>query len=224
MFTVLVSFFSGRNNPEWVVKYNRTLTELMVNARKAGKIGLPAQMPARLGYRGILVEDKITKIPGLLVGPQSTKLQIELLGNIPKKMKFKSGDLEEIINTIRGGKINFEKIRGKRYAPHFDPAQWNEDDGATRRRQRCNNCYNYATMIPTDNWAQPGLGGGKIYTTQAITGQPIPQPHTADNLIRAAEIDGLTQLHPHPGPYDPVPRIPVHGNRHLVALVVKPGM
>ena len=224
MFTVLVSFFSGRNNPEWVVKYNRTLTELMVNARKAGKIGLPAQMPARLGYRGILVEDKITKIPGFLVGPKSTKLQIELLGNIPEKMKFKSGDLKEIINTIRGETIDFEKIRGKRYAPHFNPAQWNEDDGATHRTQRCNNCYNYATMIATDNRAQPGLGGGGIYTRHLFSGALILNPHTADNLIRAAELDGLTQLNPHPTPYDAVPRIPVDARRHLVALVVKPGM
>ena len=130
MFTVVVSFFSGRNNPEWVVKNNRALTELMVNARKEENFGLPAQMPGRLGYRGILVEDNITKIPGLLVGPKSTKLQLELLRNIPEKMKFKSGDLEEIINTIRGGKIDFEKapifqVRGKRYAPPYHPAWWN---------------------------------------------------------------------------------------------------
>ena len=42
MFTVVVSFFSGRNNPEWVVKNNRALTELMVNARKEENFGLPA--------------------------------------------------------------------------------------------------------------------------------------------------------------------------------------
>ena len=227
MFTVVVSFFSGRNNPEWVVRDNRRLTELMVNARKEGNFGLPAQMPGRLGYRGILVEDKITKIPGLLVGPKSTKLQLELLRNIPEKMKFKSGDLEEIINTIKGGKIDFEKapifqVRGKRYAPPYNPARWNALE-PVYRRQRCNNCYNYATMIPTDDRAQPGIGGGQKYTVGAL-GAAIAHPHTAANLIAAAKRDGLTELEPHPGPADPVPGAPNDLWAHLVALVVRPGM
>ena len=227
MFTVVVSFFSGRNNPEWVVKNNRALTELMVNARKKENFGLPAQMPGRLGYRGILVEDNITKIPGLLVGPKSTKLQLELLRNIPEKMKFKSGDLEEIINTIRGGKIDFEKapifqVRGKRYAPPYHPAWWNALEPAYRR-QRCNNCYDYATMFPTDKRAQPGIDGGQKYTVGAF-GAAIAHPHTAANLIAAAERDGLTELEPHPGPADPVPGAPNDLWDHLVALVVRPGM
>lgn len=227
MFTVVVSFFSGRNNPEWVVRDNRKLTEFMVNARKEGKFGLPAQMPGRLGYRGILVEDNITKIPGLLVGPKSTNLQLELLRHIPEKMKFKSGDLEEIINTIKGGKIDFEKapifqVRGKRYAPPYNPAWWNVLAPAYRR-ERCNNCYNYATTIATDDRAQPGIGGGQKYTVDAL-GTAIADPHNAANLIAAARRDGLTELQPHPGQLDPVPGPLIPQDLHLVALVFKPGM
>ena len=70
-----MSFFSGRDNPQFIVKGNQELKARMVEARDNGWFGLPAQMPARLGYRGILVEDKITKIAGLPVGPKSAKLQ-----------------------------------------------------------------------------------------------------------------------------------------------------
>ena len=223
MFTVVVSFFSGRDNPEFTVKGNRTLKARMVEARDNGWFGLPAQMPARLGYRGILVEDKITKIAGLLVGPKSAKLQLELLRGV----QLKEGDRKEIEDDINSGKIDFEKaptfeVRGKRYAPPYDPAVWNALEPAYRR-QRCNNCYNYANRRATDNRAQPGNGGGQQYTVDAV-GAAIANPYTAANLRAAALRDGLLQLNPHPAPADPVPGAPNHPSRHLVALVVKPGV
>ena len=223
VFTVVVSFFSGWDNPQFIVKGNQELKARMVEARDNGWFGLPAQMPARLGYRGILVEDKITKIAGLLVGPKSAKLQLELLRGV----QLKEGDRKEIEDEINSGKIDFEKapifeVRGKRYAPPYDPAVWNALEPAYRR-QRCNNCYNYANRRATDNRAQPGNGGGQQYTVDAV-GAAIANPYTAANLRAAALRDGLLQLNPHPAPADPVPGAPNHPWRHLVALVVRPGM
>ena len=220
---MVVSFFSGRDNPQFIVEGNQKLKARMVEARNNGWFGLPAQMPARLGYRGILVEDKITKIAGLLVGPKSAKLQLELLGGV----QLKKGDRKEIEDDINSGKIDFEKapifeVRGKRYAPPYDPALWNALEPAYRR-QRCNNCYNYANIYATDNFAQPGFGGGQAYTVDAF-GVAIANPYTAANLRAAALRDGLLQLNPHPAPADPVPGAPNNIFRHLVALVFKPGM
>ena len=163
-----MSFFSGRNNPQFIVEGNQKLKARIVEARDNGWFGLPAQMPARLGYRGILVEDKITKIAGLLVGPKSAKLQLELLRGV----RLKEGDRKKIEDDINSGKIDFEKapifeVRGKRYAPPYDPALWNALE-PVYRRQRCNNCYNYANIYATDNFAQPGFGGGQAYTVDAF--------------------------------------------------------
>ena len=220
---MVVSFFSGRDNPEFTVEGNKTLQARMVEARDNGWFGLPAQMPARLGYRGILVEDKITKIAGLLVGPKSAKLQLELLRGV----QLKKGDRKKIVDDINSGKIDFEKapifqVRGKRYAPPYYPAWWNALEPAYRR-QRCNNCYNYANNRATDNRAQPGHGTGRECTVDAF-GVAIANPHTAANLRAAALRDGLLQLNPHPAPADPVPGPPYHTRRHLVALAVMPGM
>ena len=223
VFTVVVSFFSGRDNPQFIVKGNQELKARMVEARDNGWFGLPAQMPARLGYRGILVEDKITKIAGLLVGPKSAKLQLELLRGV----RLKEGDRKKIEDDINSGKIDFEKapifeVRGKRYAPPYDPAVWNTLEPAYRR-QRCNNCYNYANRRATDNRAQPGNGGGRQYTVNAV-GAAIANPYTAENLAAAAQRDGLLQLNPRPARANPVPGAPNHPWRHLVALVFRPGM
>ena len=223
VFTVVVSFFSGRNNPQFIVEGNQNLKARMVEARANKWFGPPAQMPARLGYRGILVEDKITKFAGLLVGPKSANLQLELLRGV----RLKEGDRKKIEDDINSGKIDFEKapifeVRGKRYAPRYNPREWNALE-PIYRRQRCNNCYNYANINATDNFAQPGFGGGQAYTFNAL-GAPIPNPYTAANLRAAALRDGLFQLNPHPAPADPVPGAPINRSRHLVALVVKPGM
>jgi hypothetical protein len=50
-----------------------------------------------------------------------------------------------------------------RCIPVYDPAKWNSDPHVTS----CNNCYNYACDIITNNFAQPGYGTGAIYATVA---------------------------------------------------------
>ena len=223
---MVVSFFSGIPNPQWSVSDNEELTGLLVESLKAGTLGHPSQMPAILGFRGILIEDEVLDLGKvLLLGSKSTELQMAILKTMPQGM-LKQGDLDDIEDAINAGDLALKEppvfpVRGKRYAPPYQPAVWNALVPAYRR-QRCNNCYNYATRRATDTFAQPGYGSGRIYTRNAGGGL-IANPHTGANLIAAAQRDGLTQLNPHPGPAAPVPGAPAHAWRHLVALVVKPG-
>lgn len=224
-FTVVVSFFSGIPNPQWSVSDNEELTGLLVESLKAGTLGHPSQMPARLGFRGILIEDEVLDLGKvLLLGSKSTELQMAILKTMPHGM-LKQGDLDDIEEAINAEDLVLKEppvfpVRGKRYAPPYQPAVWNALVPAYRR-QRCNNCYNYATRRATDTFAQPGYGSGRIYTRNAGGGL-IANPHTGANLMAAAQRDGLTQLNPHPGAAAPVPGAPAHAWRHLVALVVKP--
>ena len=216
-----MSFFSGRTNPQFIVKDNQELTEKMLHAREKGWFRLPEQMPFRLGYRGILVEDKDTKFWGLLVGKESAKLQRELL----KSVQLKEDDRVEIDKDIE--LIHFEEaqtfeVRGKRFAPRYTPGHWNPVE-ALYKRQRCNNCYNYANIRATDNRAQPGFASGQVYTVDA-NGWTMADPYTADNVKAAALRDGLLELNPYPAIADPVPGPPDEIFKHLVALVVRPGM
>jgi hypothetical protein len=80
--------------------------------------------------------------------------------------------------------------------PVYNPGKWN--DGG--KIQGCNNCYNYACDIRTDNFAQPGGG---------LTSSQLNCP----DVVKAALSDGLrlcTTNHCHPC-------------HHRVALVVAPG-
>lgn len=48
-----------------------------------------------------------------------------------------------------------------RCIPVYDPAKWNEPASV----RHSNNCYNYATDIRTDTFAQPGRASGNQYTS-----------------------------------------------------------
>ena len=65
----------------------------------------------------------------------------------------------------------------------------------------CNNCYNYATTLITNDFALPGLGVGQVYTK-----------HTENKA--AAVRDGLK--------VEVLNETPT-GNEHLVALAVDEG-
>ena len=91
-FTVVVSFFSGIPNPQWLVEGYEELTALLAEFKNAGALGHPSQMPARLGYRGMLIEDSAVDSEKVLVlGPKSTELQMAILKTMPKGM-LKQGD------------------------------------------------------------------------------------------------------------------------------------
>lgn len=81
----------------------------------------------------------------------------------------------------------------------FDPKKWN-DGGMI---QGCNNCYNYACDIRTDNFAQPGKGASPpVY----------PWPCQCSKVKPAAEADGLVPC-----------KEKCPGCSHKVALVMDPG-
>lgn len=222
---MVVSFFAGAENPQWTVKDNEDLKNQLVNAKENGQLGYPSQMPARLGYRGILIEDSDPKFEKvLLLGPKSTNLQLAILKTMPDEILLE-GDVADITAAIEGEKIDFIgpeifRVRGKRYAPPYHPGDWNAI-AATYRRQRCNNCYNYASRRATDNFAQPGFGSGRKYNRNPM-GARIVNPHTAQNLVEACERDGLIQFNQPPVLGQPFVALP-HEWRHLIALVVKPG-
>lgn len=89
--------------------------------------------------------------------------------------------------------------------PTYDPAKWNTDPNV----QGCNNCYNYACDIETDNFAQPGYATGHEYS----------YPPDCPGVTNGALSDGLTAgPSATGGATDPCGRC-----SHKVALVIAPG-
>ena len=101
-----------------------------------------------------------------------------------------------------------DKRRRKRQARRgcpgrvFNPAQWNYQPV-----QRRNNCYNYATNIRTDTFAQPGRGSGQRHSA-----------HTAENVYSACLRDGLIPIRELSSR-----QIPSGGRYCVIALVIWPG-
>ncbi len=60
-------------------------------------------------------------------------------------------------------------------APSYNPSIWNNPNWI-----RCNNCYNYACDIRTDNYAQPGYAHGVTHSTTCPT---VTVASIADGLI-----------------------------------------
>ncbi|MFX0065395.1 MAG: hypothetical protein ACFFC7_24760 [Candidatus Hermodarchaeota archaeon] len=65
--------------------------------------------------------------------------------------------------------------------PKYEPQNWN-DAGTT---QLCNNCYNYACNIITNNYAQPGHASGNIYSS--INCQEVAEGAISDGLLPVAD-------------------------------------
>ncbi|HUU75191.1 MAG TPA: hypothetical protein VMW63_03775, partial [Methanoregulaceae archaeon] len=76
-----------------------------------------------------------------------------------------------------------DKVTLKCPPPKFEPEKWNDGD----KIQNCNNCYNYACDIRTDNFAQPGQG----VTPPVIIGW---LNNNCKNVSAAAIHDGLVKL------------------------------
>lgn len=165
-------------------------------------------MPARLGYKGFLVESAMMSKPELVLGPNTVELQQLLLQTMPKdKNLYHIQDL--LLKEIAKGESP-DLGRRKRVAPNFDAAPW---DAANK--VKLNNCYNYGTNQQTDTFARPGRRSGN----------PIQRPFNDLQVQQAAESDGLETLEE-----EHIPAIdgtfvipPAHKDAgHLVALVVSP--
>ena len=120
---------------------------------------------------------------------------VEPPANTVQKVKYKIIIREE--ETRRKKRQSISICRGT----IFNPRNWNY--GPVKSR---NNCYNYATNIITNTFAQPGTGGGKRHET-----------FTAESVYRACLRDGLVPI-PERSPYS-IPRV----RRYcLMALVIWP--
>ena len=197
IYKITLAVFSGRPDPEW----NATLS----NDPFKNVISYdPKDMPPRLGYKGFIVQS--TKKVRLIVGPETKEFQLELLNTMPRKL-LPPGLVDEIQSEIKSGAIKpvTSSVRLSRNAPPYEPHQWQ----GVRRRQ-CNNCYNYANNIATNNFAQPGFGKQN----------PPPGLPYGETIRRKSVLDGLTDV---PNvPNNGIPQQP-NDNRNVVALVVRPG-
>ena len=210
---VTLAVFSGREDPEWTIFSNDTVNynaiQKLLGAARGGRfLHLPEQMPPRFGYKGFVVKEG--KNEHLVVGTETVQLQQLLLNTITRGLLLE-GDIQDVKAEIASGEVKAElaKAKFKRYVPEFqgDIHMW-----ATERARICNNCYNYANIRRTDNFAQPGVGSGQRFAE-----------YSKAAVLAGAERDGLVLLDPQPGANDSAPGPFLSPDpRHLVALVVRP--
>jgi len=224
-FTVTLVVFSGRPDPEWTIlptdpSYKKIVAQLQ-KAKTAKLTYQPEDMPARLGYKGFLVQDTMKKEWDLIVGSNTVPLQQLLLKTMPKGTIPKA-TLKSVSEEIKKGKVSAELQVTKRFAPDYKPGSWN----GNRRRLLNNNCYNYANDRATNTFAQPGRAFALAQGQIANRNQYNLMLNRA--AVRDAAVnDGLQVVDVPQAPQGPfvqnrMPRVP-KGQRHLVALVVDPG-
>ena len=214
--------FSGRRDPQWVVKpesfsiYER-IQELFSNAVKLGETYEPERISSILGYKGFLL-DGGKDWAWAILGNKTKKLQEVLLQSIPEGLISKDL-MAKIVNATQKGDLldrikaavpGLQKSGTKRWAP---PAYSRETRAIWNigRKRRNNNCYNYANDRITDTFAQPGRAG---------TGDKVEKPFTDFNVKAAAINDGLNDLTSKPEEDSELSTIPTAPNTHLVALAV----
>ena len=199
-----LEILSGRPDPHWTIEsshQNYTKIKSLLNSATTYS---PEEAPSKLGYQGFTVE-KMRNGEGqgkkLVVGPESEKLQMLLLWSRPPNAKAAP------INSIAEEEIRSGTVRpnvtnaAKRFAPWYRPSYWNGEAHVTR-----NNCYNYASTVRTNTFAQPGRGSGN----------PIDwfSDVTPADVRSAAESDGCV--------FEPAKThmCAPKGNKHLGALMV----
>jgi len=200
--------FSGVPDPQWMILRNNVKGSMFQKIRKglhhARKYD-PDDAPGKLGYEGFLVQevkDGKKQLEVLIVGQATKKLQLLLLKSIPKG--FIPDEIYNIVKKeIQSGKVGaVSDSTKKRHAPSYLSLFWNH-----RNHIEGNNCYNYASTIRTDTFAQPGRASGR----------PLPRRFKAVDVINSAMADGLSLLPALPCMPPPL------GQRHLVALVYYEG-
>lgn len=200
--------FSGVPDPQWMILRNNVNDSMFQKIKKgldSAQNYDPENAPGKLGYEGFLVQEvkngkKQSEV--LIVGQRTVNLQLLLLKSMPKGMI--SEKIYNIVHKeIQEGKVGavFDSTK-KRHAPSYVPLYWNH-----KNHIELNNCYNYASTIRTDTFAQPGRASGR----------QLPPLFKAKDVIDSAKADGL-RLEPAVSCMKP-PR----GNTHLVALVYYEG-
>ena len=203
--------FSGRPDPTWIISKttNPTLFYKIHEALNNGHRLEPSTMPETLGYKGFLVSAKNDKKDYLLLGHRTIELQKALLDSIPPgtvSLKLKEY-VSKSIPRVKPLTITHSNVLRKRWATKYDlPTEQFWSSSVVSRR---NNCYNYATDIPTFTYARPGRGTGRKY--ERMTKVDVRNAAIRDGLI----VYDYRQAAPPP----PIPNDPA---RHLVALFVAP--
>ena len=198
--------FSGMPDPVW------TIPASQISGTLAGvKSYDPMNMPARLGFRGFVLQKG--KYAQLIVGRETMALQQQLLKTMPKGL-LQGTIIKEIETDIKSGTVKAETVqsadtvRSKRNAPAYEPGSW---ESFQKEIQVCNNCYNYANNKKTQTVAQPGY---------AHAYQPyLNETQDFGSAVKEAAIkDGLI-VGPDVFPTGPWPNV----QGHVVALVSRPG-
>ena len=98
-----------------------------------------------------------------------------------------SGAVTVEVAYARSGNIYTNRLRTVVAFPSLSPVSgWNEPDV-----QRGNNCYNFATDIRTDTFAQPGAGGGAPGQYPPKDCQPQSSGAIADGLQAGVQLADL---------------------------------
>ena len=185
-FIVELETFSGRTDPQWTIrkdnpKYSEIKTLFDNDSVKKYKL---INAPSKLGYQGFVVQEVKKgneQDKKLIVGqetPETKELQLLLLRTIPDGTQISTEVKTNAEKEIRSGKVSANvTTTTKRFAPWYRPDDWNDETYV-----RLNNCYNYASTIKTDTFAQPGTGSGN----------PLTYGYTGEDVKKAAEADGCT--------------------------------
>ena len=165
-------------------------------------------MPEKLGYKGFLVSAENDEKDYLIPGHTTKDLQKALLDSIPPgtiPLKLKK-NLAKSILSVKPLAITHSNKVTKREAPSYD--RLTRKFWTSFSVQRRNNCYNYATDIPTFTFAQPGTGTGRMF--KKMTKTDVRNSAIRDGLI----VYNYKASAP--------PAIRNHRTRRLVALFVEP--
>ena len=84
---VTLAVFSGRQDPQWFLlpinsKFAQ-IKKLLDEARKSDLTYSSNIMPARLGFKGFLVQELRKKEPELIIGKSTLALQQQLFSTLP---------------------------------------------------------------------------------------------------------------------------------------------
>lgn len=212
---VTLHIFSGRPDPTWELSEEQA-QELI---KKMGKIEkkIPFESLEHysgLGYRGFTISSVDEKRLGSnRIGIYKGSIN---LTHSDFNLSDDNFDLEQWLLSTAEDQIT-EKIKQFvdkelsdkkkliyseepiiKIAPPYEPGKWNNDPYICNN----NNCYNYANNKATDTFAQPGKGGGQMYSFVQC-----------GEVSLAAQRDGqMVVSSPSGSP----------GNGHFIALVIWP--
>ncbi|KAL4219741.1 hypothetical protein ACF0H5_020155 [Mactra antiquata] len=227
-YKINLNVFSGNSNPQWVIDQKSPVYQRLSWAVNRGP---PTDLADALGYSGFVVEatNAFGQTAWKSVGRQTNRmLETLLLNSCPKSMGLKPAVINHVNSGIIGQYTKKPAPVGPTLSRHititsnddenvkithrifgrkkrqigvcsttFNPGAWNYG-----RVQRRNNCYNYATNLQTNTFAQPGRGSGRKYVG----------PENARNVLEATYRDGLTRLSG-----------PRAGGQCVIVLVIWPG-